>query len=169
MKRLKTTEVKLIGSFFLVCGIWGFVIFLGKIFPIDNLINVLNIFPTILFGLTFYSGYLLLLKENEKGLEIGRAIIAIQILNFNIAGLEYLFITGVYIFCGFTNLNFALKFGFENTFWIGIYDGPTDFVLKINILALAIFLYLSRTIKKIDEETTIQEELDLQTNLPKGY
>jgi hypothetical protein len=167
MTRLRSTEVKLIGAFFLVAGVWGFVVFLSRIFPLNNFLSFLNIFPTVLFGLTFYSGFLLLLKEDNKGLEIGRAIIAVQIINFNIAGLEYLFVTGAYIFCGFTNLKFAIKFGFENTFWIGIYDEPTNFVLRLNILALAVFLYLSRTIRIIDIETEAQDELDrVNTTLP---
>src|SRR5688572_5363326 len=120
MKDFRTTEIKLIGAFFLVAGLFGLFTFLGLIFPLDSIISILNIFPTVLFALTLYSGYLLLLKENVKGLEIGRAVIALQIIHFHIAGVGYLFVTGVYIFVGFANLDFALTFGLENTFTVNI-------------------------------------------------
>ena len=114
----------------------------------------------MLYGLTLYSGYLLLIKEDEKGLEIGRAVISLQIINFNIAGLQYVFITGAYLFFGFRNINVHLNFGLENTFLIKLYNESQDFVFNINILALGVFLYLSRTLSKIEDEKEIQEELE---------
>ena len=103
MVPIRTTEIRLIGAFFLVAGLFGFFTFATLIFPLNDLINVLNIFPAILFALTLYSGYLLLLKENPKGLEIARAVVALQIIHFHIAGIGYMFVTGVYIFIGFSN------------------------------------------------------------------
>jgi hypothetical protein len=151
MKEFRTTEIKLIGAFFLVAGLFGLFAFLTLIFPLDNLISLMNIFPTILFGMTVYSGYLLLLRENVKGLEIGRAVIVLQIIQFHIAGLGYLFVTGAYIFVGFANLNFAMNFGLENTFTINLSDDTSNVVFRVNILALAIFIYLTRVMNKIYE------------------
>lgn len=151
MKEFKTTEVKLIGAFFLVAGLFGLFNFLSLIFPLDNLISFLNIFPTILFGMTVYSGYLLLLKEDVRGLEIGRAVVALQIIQFQIAGLGYFFVTGVYIFVGIVNFKFALNFGMDNTFLINLSES-TDTTFRINILAFAIFVYLTRVLNKIFDE-----------------
>ena len=160
MKEFRTTEIKLIGAFFLVAGLFGLFTFLTIIFPLDNIVSLINIFPTILFGLTLYSGYLLLLKENVKGLEIGRAVIALQIIHFHIAGVGYLFVTGVYAFLGFANLDFGLKFGLDNTFVINLSE-ETDLILfKINILALGIFIYLTKVMNKIYEEQEINELKD---------
>ncbi|MEX2231159.1 MAG: hypothetical protein WD824_03290 [Cyclobacteriaceae bacterium] len=160
MNDFRTTEIKLIGAFFLVAGLFGFYTFLIMIFPLDNLISIVNIFPTVLFGLTLYSGYLLLLKENVKGLEIGRAVIALQILHFHIAGIGYLFVTGAFIFTGFNNFNFGRTFGFQNTFLINISEETGNILFKVNILALAIFFYLTKVMKKIYEEQERIESLE---------
>jgi hypothetical protein len=162
MKEFKTTEIKLIGAFFLVAGLFGLFTFLALIFPLDNFISFLNIFPTILFGMTVYSGYLLLLKENVKGLEIGRAVIALQIIQFHIAGLGYLFVTGAYVFVGFANLNFAMNFGLENMFAINLSDDSSNIVFRVNILALAIFSYLTRVMNKIYDDQEFQDAIDNQ-------
>lgn len=139
MKQFKTPEIKLIGAFLLVAGLYGLCTFVDLVFPLDNFISVLNIFPTILFGLTVYAGYLVLLKEDVKGLEIGRAVIALQVIQFHIAGIGYLFVTGAYVFFGFANLHFALTFGLENTFLINLTDDTSDVVFRLNILALTFF------------------------------
>lgn len=157
---MKSTEIKVIGAFFLVAGLFGFFSFLVMIFPLDNIQSLLNLFPTLLYGLTLYSGYLLLIRENEKGLEIGRAVISLQILSFNIAGLGYVFVTGGYIFFGFRNITVHLDFGLNNTFLVNLYDEPQDFILNINILALAVFLFLNRTIYKIDNERELHDMIE---------
>ncbi len=162
MNEFRTTEIKLIGAFLLVAGLFGLFAFLALNSSPDNLVNLLNIFPTILFGLTVYSGYLLLLKENVKGLEIGRAVIALQIINFHIAGLGYLFVTGAYIFVGFTNLNFALNFGLANTFIINLSEDTSNVVFRLNILALAIFIYLTRVINKIFDDQELAKGFEKQ-------
>ena len=162
MKEFRTTEIKAIGAFFLVTGLFGLFAFLGLIFPLDNLASLVNIFPTVLYGLTVYSGYQLLFKENIKGLEIGRAVIILQVINFHVAGLGYLFVTGAYIFVGFTNLNFALNFGLENTFLINLSDDTSNVVFRVNILALAIFIYLTKLMNKIYENEELQEALKKQ-------
>lgn len=162
MKEFRTTEIKAIGAFFLVAGLFGLFRFLVLIFPLDNLVSLVNLFPTVLYGLTVYSGYQLLFKENIKGLEIGRAVIILQIINFHIAGLGYLFVTGAYIFVGFTNLNFALNFGLENTFLINLSDDTSNVVFRVNILALAIFIYLTKVMNKIYENEELQEALEKQ-------
>jgi len=162
MKEFRTTEIKLIGAFFLVAGLFGLFNFLTLIFPLDNLIGLINIFPTLLFGMTVYSGYLLLLKENAKGLEIGRAVIILQIIQFHIAGLGYLFVTGAYIFIGFANLNFGMNFGLENTFTINLSDDTSNIVFRINILALAIFIYLTRVMNKIYDNQELEEAIGKQ-------
>ena len=162
MKEFKTIEIKLVGAFFLVAGLFGLFTFLGLIFPLDNFISFLNILPTILFGLTVYSGYLLLLKENVRGLEIGRAVIAVQIIQFHIAGLGYLFVTGAYIFVGFANLNFALNFGLDNTFTINLSDDTSNVVFRVNILALAIFIYLTKVMNRIYDSQELTEAIEKQ-------
>ena len=162
MRAYRTTEIKLVGAFFLVAGLFGLFTFLGMVFPLNNLTSLLNIFPTVLFGLTVYSGYLLLLKENVKGLEIGRAVIALQIIHFHIAGVGYLFVTGAYIFLGFSNLNFGLNFGLENTFTINISEESDNILFRINILALAVFIYLTKVMNKIYDEQELQESLETE-------
>jgi hypothetical protein len=160
MNTFKSTELKLIGAFFLVAGLYGFITLLSTIFPINGFISFLNFFPTLFYALTLYSGYLILLKEDEAGLEYGRAVIALQIIQFHILGVGYLFVTGGYIFIGVTNLNFAINFGLENTFVINLAEETNNFQLRLNILALAIFMYLSKVMSKIESEKKIQEELD---------
>jgi hypothetical protein len=160
MKEFKTTEVKLIGAFFLVAGLVGLFTFLGLIFPMDNLVSLINLFPTILFGLTVYAGYLLLIKDSVKGLEIGRAIIALQIVNFHIAGVGYLFVTGAYIFVGFTNLNFALSFGMESAFIINLSDDTSNVAFRLNILALPIFIYMTRVIDRFYDIQESKESIE---------
>jgi len=105
---------------------------------------------------------LLLLKENVRGLEIGRAVIALQIIQFHVAGLGYLFVTGAYIFVGFANLNFALNFGLENTFTINLSDDTSNVVFRLNILALAIFIYFTGVMNKIYDNEELQEAIEKQ-------
>jgi hypothetical protein len=160
MQKLKSIEVKLIAAFLLVAGRWGFLAFLYRLFALDSGFEmILHLFAAGLFGLTTYSGFLLL-KENEKGLEIGRAIVAMQIVNFHIAGLGYSFITGAYLFFGISNARFGFDFGLDTGFLIELADESTNFVLRLNILAVAVFVYLSRTLNRVQEEQDIQEELD---------
>jgi uncharacterized membrane protein len=159
MNRFKTTELKLIGAFFLVAGLYGLVTFISIVFPFNGLVSLLNLIPTLFFALTLYSGYLILLKEDEKGLEYGRAVIALQIVQFHIMGIGYLFVTGGYIFVGVTNLNFGINFGLENTFVINLAEETNNFQLRINVLALAIFMYLSKVLKKIENEQEALEEI----------
>lgn len=147
-----STEIKLVGAFFLVGGLTGFIYFLAAVFPINGLISFLYIIPTFLYGLTFYSGYLLLIKNDISGMEIGRAIIALQIIHFAIAGVEYVFVTGAHISIGFINWHFVFNFGLDNKFLISLYDESSNFLFKVNLLALAIFIYLSRTLTKLDED-----------------
>ncbi len=160
MNTFKTTELKLIGAFFLVAGLYGFITFLGIIFPLNGFVSFFNLFPTLLYALTLYSGYLILLKEDEKGLEYGRAVIALQIVQFHILGVGYLFITGGYIFIGLTNLNFGINFGLDNTFVINLSEETNNFQLRLNVLAFAIFMYLSKVMNKIENQRVVQEELD---------
>jgi hypothetical protein len=160
MKTLRTTEIKLVGAFFLVAGLFGFFTFVSIALPLVDLVSILNLFPTLLFALTLYSGYLLLLKENPKGLEIGRAVVALQIIQFHIGGLGYLFVTGVYIFIGFVNLDFATTVGIENTFHVNLSDDTSNVAFRLNILALGVFIYLTRVIKKIQDEEDIREALE---------
>ena len=160
MKALRTTEIKLVGAFFLVAGLFGFFTFISIALPLVDLVSILNLFPTLLFALTLYSGYLLLLKENPKGLEIGRAVVALQIIQFNIGGLTYVFFTGAYVTVGFVNLDFGMRFGLENTFQINLLDDTSNLVLHLNILALGIFIYLTKAINKIHDEEDMQEALE---------
>ena len=162
MNDFRTTEIKLIGAFFLVTGLFGFYTFLTLIFPLDNLISIINIFPTVLFGLTLYSGYLLLLKENVKGIEIARAVMALQILHFHIGGIGYLFVTGAFVFAGVNNLKFGFTFGFQNTFIINLSEETGGILFKVNVLAIAIFIYLTKVMKKIYEEQERIESLENQ-------
>lgn len=162
MKHLHTTEIKLIGAFFIVAGLYGLSMFLAVTFPLHDIISLLNLFPTALFALTTYSGYLLLVKENAKGLEIGRAVIALQLIQFHIAGLGYLFVTGAYAFVGFANLNFGLTFGLQNTFTINISEDTSHVVFRLNILALSVFIYLTRLMNKIDDDQELEEALGKQ-------
>ena len=157
MNDFRTAEIKVIGILFLVAGLFGFLMFLPAIFPLDNLISLLNILPAGLFVLAFYSGYLLLFKEDVKGLEIGRAVVALQIIHFHIAGVGYLFVTGVYVFVGFTNFNFNVSFGIENTFTVNVTEETSDVLIKANILALIIFMYLTRVRNKIYDEEERKE------------
>jgi hypothetical protein len=158
MKVFRSTEIKLTGAFFLVAGLFGFFTFVGMVFPLDSLISFLNIFPTVLYGLAAYSGYLLLLKENVRGIEIGRLVIILQVINFHVAGLGYLFVTGAYVFIGFANFDFGLNFGVDNTFAINLTEGTGVVIFRVNILALAIFIYLNRVLDKIYDRQEGQDE-----------
>ncbi|HBK88569.1 MAG: hypothetical protein U0289_06610 [Cyclobacteriaceae bacterium] len=160
MERLKSIEIKLIAAFLLVTGFLGFVALFSTILSTDNsIVGILYLFIAVLFGLTMYSGYLLL-KEDEKGLEIGRAIIALQILNFDIAGLSYLFTTGGAVLFGLGNSKIGFDFVIQTGFTINLNDESTNFILRINLLAIGLFVYLSRTIRKLEDEQEIQEELE---------
>ena len=113
------------------------------------------------FGLTGYAGFQLL-KENEKGLEIARAIIAIQIISFHIAGLGYSFVTGAYLFVGITNAQIGFKFGLETNLSITLADESTDFVLRLNLLAIIAFIYLSRLLKQVEDDNDILDAVSRQ-------
>jgi hypothetical protein len=160
MDRLKRIEIRIIAAFFFVTGLTGLFAFLIKIFTLDNIfIIVMYLIASGLFGLTTYAGYLLF-KEKEKGLEIGRAIAAMQIIYFDISGLSYLFTTGIAIMFGLKDSNVGFDFVVQTGFTINLIDEPVNFIFKINLLALGIFLYLSRTINKIQDDQDIQEELE---------
>lgn len=162
MKEFKTTEIKLVGAFFLVAGLFGFVTFLGVIFPLNELGKLLYILPAVLFGLAVYSGYLLLIKENIKGIEIARAVIALQMIQFHIAGLGYLFVTGAFLFVGFENANLGFNFGLESVFSVTLSEDTSNVVLRINILAVGIFFYLTKTLNKFYDDQEIRDAIEAQ-------
>lgn len=164
MHFLKSTEIKVIAAFFLVAGGYGLVHFLNFVFPLNDLLSILYIFPTFLYALTLYSGYLLLIKNDEKGLIYGRAVVAMQMVHFVIGGISYLFVTGAFLFAGFENFSFGFNFGLDNVFMINI-DAPGNmFALKGNVLAIGVFLYLSKTLKKV-EDHKLAQELDKKKRL----
>ena len=70
--------------------------------------------------------------------------------------------TGAYIFVGFANLNFGINFGLENTFTINLSDDTSNIVFRVNILALAIFIYLTRVMNKIYDNQELQEAIKKQ-------
>ncbi len=157
MVTLKSTEIKIVGAFLLVSGLFGFFAFILTIFPLNNFVAFFNIVPTFLFALTFYSGYLLLIKQDEKGIEYARAVVALQLINFHIYGVGYMFITGAFIFIGFNNLNFGFDVGLNTTFVINLSEETNNFLFRVNILALAVFIYLSRLMNRIEEEEEKKE------------
>jgi hypothetical protein len=153
MDIIKSKEVKIVGAFLLITGISGSVLFLTILFPFRNIISLLNIIPIVLFLLTAYSGYLILIKESENGLVYGRAIVALQIIKFHILGIGYYFVTGGYLFIGFNNLNFGFDFGLGTKFSVQIFDDISNVMFQLNILALVVFIYLSKLLNRIDEKT----------------
>jgi hypothetical protein len=166
MDRLKRIEIKIIAAFFFVTGLTGLFAFLIKIFTLDNMLLIaIYLVASGLFGLTTYAGYLLF-RENEKGLEFARAISAIQLIYFDISGVSYLFTTGFAIMFGLKNSDVGFDFVVQTGFTINLTDNPVNFIFKINLLALGIFLYLSRTISKVQDDKELQEELEKgKTNL----
>jgi hypothetical protein len=67
-------------------------------------------------------------------------------------GIGYLFVSGGFIFVGLSNLNFGMNFGLEDTFVINLAAESSYFQLRINVLVLALFMYLIDVFKKISNE-----------------
>lgn len=147
-----STEVRLIGSFFLVAGLIGFFMFFDRLFPFSDFLNLLNLLPAGLFALTTYSGYLLVAKGNATGLEIGRAIVALQIIGFQGAGFAYVFITGPYAVIRFGSSNAGFNLGLRLAFEISIYEDVGGFLVQVNIIALVAFIYLTRAYNRATSE-----------------
>ena len=161
-EKIKSTEIKLIAAFLLVSGVIGFANFLFRIAALDNAFEtIIYLIAAAIFGLAAYSGFQLL-KENEKGLEIARAIVAIQIVSFHIAGLGYAFVTGGYLFVGITNAKIGFNFGLETNLLITLADESSNFVLRLNLLAIIAFMYLSRLLKQVENDNDILDAVSRQ-------
>jgi len=55
-----------------------------------------------------------------------------------------------------------LTFGFKNTFIINLSDDTSNVVLRLNILALAILIYLTRVLNKIYDDQELTEAIEEQ-------
>lgn len=162
MNKLRSIEVKLIAAFLLVTGLLGFVTLLFRIAALDNLFeSLVYLIGAVIFGVAAYSG-LLLLQEKEKGLEIARGIVAIQILNFNIAGLGYSFVTGAFLFVGIANARLGFDFGLDTRLAITLADDSSNFVLQANLLAIVAFIYLSRLLKRVEDASDILDRTEYE-------
>ncbi|MFT5618550.1 MAG: hypothetical protein ACI85I_001785 [Arenicella sp.] len=152
MNTLQSKEAKIIGALFLISGIAGVFTFIAILFPFNSLLSLINTVPLLLFAFTGYSGYLLLVQENEKGLDYLRAIVAVQIIQFHLFGIGYYFVTGGFATIGIINISLNFNFGFDNNFIINLTEENNDFILRLNILALFAFGYLTRMIQKVERE-----------------
>ncbi|NOS92875.1 MAG: hypothetical protein HOP30_13205 [Cyclobacteriaceae bacterium] len=160
MEKLRSMEVKLIAAIFLIGGVSGFFLFFIKLLSFESsFLAIAHLVVSLLFLATAYSGYLLF-KEEERGIEIGRAVILLQIVNFKIYGLTYFFVTGAYVFAGIYGQELGVKFGLDTGLSIVLDEDEPHFILRINLLALIIFIYLTKLLNKIHDDQLIQEELD---------
>ncbi len=149
----QSIELKLVAAFFFVTGVYGAFNSIISFPIVEDLLQILfGGFLIVIFGLTALSGYFIFI-ENDKGLEYARAIAALQIVHFHIGGIGYYFVTGVYAFVGLINADFGLRFGLDNGMFINVASDPSLFILRINILAIGVFIYISKLLNRLDYES----------------
>ena len=151
MKNRNSTELKILAAILFVAGFYGFVSSLLAIFSAENFVGIIfHLGLILIFGLTTLSG-LLIFKENEKGLVYARAIVALQFINFKIAGLGYYFVTGAYLFVGINGSEIGFEYGL-NTGMNFILGDSDVLMFRLNLLAIGAFIYLTRLLNQLDEE-----------------
>ncbi len=108
---------------------------------------VISVFALAGYGLTFFAGWSLW-KGMKRGIPLSLAAQAIQIPQFSLGGLSYLFMAGLQlsVFMGEEGMSFATYLGSRWNIYISFEGYVTG--VGFNLVAIAIFIYLYRQFKK---------------------
>ncbi len=177
-KRIKdtTTTLSTIAIYQMIGGILGIGLvgwLMLRTGQITGPILFILIFATFLFGLSIYSGNLLLRTNRHKeGLIYSSILQGLQIISFGIGGYAYEFFSGVNATVGI-NLTNGFEFIFSaalSTFTFNI-NSDVNYFIKINILAIIILAVLidiyEELYKKKPENDDLETEPMINTNLEK--
>jgi len=141
-----------IGVYQIIGGLFGFTGFtkLKMIDLMDNYLLVLIISGYFIF--VVISGITLLRQKWMQGIKLTQINQFLQVITVNIIGFGFLFSSSIYMGIGFSdtpNLHFITKFSFLRSvchFWIN--NASDEISIMINIVPVAIILFLSRIVKK---------------------
>ena len=145
---MEKIETKIIGAFLLgggAVGTYRAIVTLSHDIGGGRLLILLIMASIMVF--TLYSGYQILNKE-VQGLENGRAIMIIQFIQFAVMGLGVSFYTGGYLAVHLLRGRIGFSYDIDSAFIINFIDDPNYFLIRINLLAIAIFIYLTKLIKE---------------------
>jgi hypothetical protein len=144
---------RIIGLFFIVTGLYGLLYAALREAILSNALGAVA--GALAFGFTIHSGYLLL-KEDVRGIKRGMLVAALQMVNFNVAGISYVFVTGLHL--GFYISRYMAGFSahFQTVCWVFIGRGDGFYQVGVNLFALGLYFYL----RKIRNERKKEGSLD---------
>ena len=133
-------KIKILAFYQILTGILGLLFLL-----LINLKNSSTIFVIIigLYSFSIYSGYLLLTKNFEKGLDLSTYNQLIQVVGFGISGFTFEYFSGIYLSLGLNITNDTIinyNAGF-NTWILNLGSNSTLFI-NINLVALGLIIFI---------------------------
>lgn len=129
---------KIIAIYEIIAGIGGIILTLMSIDLTDNLKIIFALLSLLFFGLVFLAGFSLL--RNPKSKKITYIAQMLQIFNFNLFGLKYIFCSGAKINIDFLNIEIDFAVFMEQLI-VG-YNSKGDSMLAINIIPIFVLVFL---------------------------
>jgi hypothetical protein len=161
----KTNEIKsrinILAYYQIVGGAIG-IIFLVWIvattFPVQGLNILLYLFMAVLFGLSIWSGWLLVEKQIEAGLALSKINQLLQIVSVAFGGFAYEYVAGISLWVGINlenSANFLFNFSFSK---LELYfNSNKDFArMEFNLVAI----YMVYFIMKLQDTIANHNRLD---------
>lgn len=151
-----------LGIYQIASGFIGFIFAVLSLFSGDG-INIVLIGLVLLFcGFSIYSGYLCM-ENRQRGLGFSRVNQILQIFQFASPWFAFKFASGIYVAIGVSpgsEVPLALDFGlFKLAF--SVCNGQDVYEFSINVVAIALVLWISKLIKTVEKEARHHALADL--------
>lgn len=155
-KRLEK-KINFIEIYQIIGGIIG-ILFMSYMFITTKLSGIIKWFdyfsiitPFLFFGFCIYSGILLNKKNYVQGLKLVLILLIIQLVAFDIFGLFYSAINGIGVNLTLNLTNDVIA-GFDfypSQFLLALNSNSGIFIVKINLITIAMLFYTSKVFQKI--------------------
>lgn len=132
---------------------------LGILFLVLINIKISSTILIIIIGLnlfSIYTGYLLLKKDYEKGLDLSIYNLLIQVIGFGFSGYSFEYFPGIFVSLGFnlTNDTIINYNGGFNT-WIINLGSNSNLFVNINLVAIVLIIFILKLKGKFENFISI--------------
>src|SRR6218665_956386 len=145
---MKTTQsiqpkISFLAYYQIVGGAIGIILLVWRIattFPIQGLNILLYLFMALLFGLSIWSGWLLVEKKTETGLTLSKINQILQIFGLAFGGFAYEYVAGIMLSPGIDledGANFTFNFSFSK---LELYFNSSKDFARVEFNLIAIYL-----------------------------
>lgn len=156
------SRINILAYYQIVGGVIGIIFLVWMVattFPIQGLNILLYLLMAVLFGLSIWSGWLLIEKRIEAGLTLSKINQILQIFGIAFGGFAYEYVAGIALSPGINlqdGANFTFNFSFSK--FELYFNSSKDFArVEFNLVAL----YLVYFIMKLQKKIANQKNLDV--------